>query len=131
MSEPPPSEGRLAALLGAVKNLTPANLLMLAGLLVIVVPVYVVYRALNDTSVMDRLMSSYQVIPNSSGCVLRTLKERGGPQAWSVSTGFAFHGAERWSINVILDQQPTDEALASHCATLKLIADDVLAAKQP
>lgn len=130
MTEPPP-EGKLAAAIGLVKGLSLTNLAMLAGLLAIVVPVYVIYRALADPAVMDRLLSSYKELPNGSGCTLREVKARGGPARWSISTGFAFHGADRWGINVILDQQPSEDELASHCATLKLIADGVLRSQAP
>lgn len=131
MTEPPPSQGRLAAAASVVKGLSLANVLTIALLAVIAVPVYVIYRALNDATVMDRLLSSYKEIPNTSGCTMRVVKERGGPELWSISTGFAFHGGDRWAINVIVTQQPTTEQLTGHCATLKLIADDVLKSQAP
>ena len=130
MTDEPPT-GRLATAAAVVKGLSLNNVLIIALLAVIAVPVYVIYRALNDDAVMDRLMSSYQVIHNASGCVLRTVKERGGPQAWSISTGFAFHGTDRWQISVIVDQLPTEEQLVAHCETLKLIADNVLKSQAP
>lgn len=131
MTEPAAHEGKLAAAAAVVKGLSLSNVLIIALLTVIAIPTYVIYRALNDATVMNRLLSSYSEIPNTSGCTLRTVKERGGPQRWSISTGFAFHGADRWAINVILDQQPSTEQLTSNCATLKLIADDVLRSQQP
>jgi len=121
----------VTAALTAVKGLSLSNVLIIALLAVIAVPVYIVYRALNDAAVMDRLLSSYKEIPNTSGCTLREVKARGGPARWAISTGFAFHGADRWSINVILDQQPTTEQLVSNCETLKLIADGVLRSQAP
>ena len=129
MADQPP--GRLAAAASVVKSLSLSNVLIIALLAVIAIPVYIVYRALNDAAVMDRLLSSYKEVPNTSGCTLREVKSRGGPARWSISTGFAFHGADRWSINVILDQQPTTEQLTSNCETLKLIADGVLRSQAP
>ena len=129
MADPPP--GRLAAAASVVKSLSLSNVLIIALLAVIAIPVYIVYRALNDAAVMDRLLSSYKEVPNTSGCTLREVKSRGGPARWAISTGFAFHGADRWSINVILDQQPTTEQLVSNCETLKLIADGVLRSQAP
>jgi hypothetical protein len=130
MSEPEPT-GKLATAVGLVKGLTLSHVLIIALLAVIAVPVYIVYRALNDAAVMDRLMSSYEEIPNTSGCTMRKVKARGGPARWSISTGFAFHGADRWGIYVIVDQQPTTEQLTGNCETLKLIADNVLKAQAP
>ena len=129
MDEPPP--GRLAAAASVVKGLSLSNVLIIALLAVIAIPTYVIYRAMNDAAVMDRLLSSYKEVPNTSGCTLREVKARGGPARWAISTGFAFHGADRWSINVILDQQPTTEQLVSNCETLKLIADGVLRSQAP
>jgi|KBSMisStandDraft_5_1062788.scaffolds.fasta_scaffold208852_2 hypothetical protein len=129
MDEPPP--GRLAAAASVVKGLSLSNVLIIALLAVIAIPTYVIYRAMNDAAVMDRLLSSYKEIPNTSGCTLREVKTRGGPARWSISTGFAYHGNDRWGINVIVDQQPTEEQIATHCATLKLIADGILEARAP
>jgi len=129
VADQPP--GRLAAAASIVKSLSLSNVLIIALLAVIAIPVYIVYRALNDAAVMDRLLSSYKEVPNTSGCTLREVKARGGPARWAISTGFAFHGADRWSINVILDQQPTTEQLTSNCETLKLIADGVLRSQAP
>ena len=97
----------------------------------IAVPSYVVYKALNDVTVMDRLLSSYKEIPNPSGCSLRQVKTRGGSARWSISTGFAFHGADRWAVSVILDQLPTADQLISNCETLKRIADHALHSESP
>ena len=85
---------------------------MLALLVVIAVPVYVVYKALGDDKLLDRLMSTYEELDSQrSGCALRHVQERGGPELWGVSSGFAFHGAERWYVNVLLDHEPSSEEL--------------------
>jgi len=130
LTEPP--EGRLAAAASVVKGLSLSNVLIIALLVVIAIPAYVIYRALHDPEIMNRLLSSYQELPNQqSGCTLRTVRERGGPQRWSISTGFAFHGVDRWSINVLLDYEPTGEQITSYCETLKTIADHTLMAPKP
>jgi hypothetical protein len=114
-------------LVSAAKGLTIANVLVIALLVIIAVPVYVIYRALNDEKIMDRLMSTYEEIGTKhSGCTLRHVQERGGPDLWGLSSGFAFQGSDRWYVNVVLAEAPTDEQIASHCAALKLIADRML-----
>jgi hypothetical protein len=126
MTEPPPQDRGLNWL-NAVKGLTATNLLVLAGLAVIAVPVYVIYRALNDEKIMDRLMSTYEEIGNQqSGCVLRHVQERGGPDLWGISTGFAFQGSDRWSISVVLTHEPSGDELTSYCQSLKLIVDSMV-----
>ena len=124
--KPPPSEGWLSWLT-AIKGLTLANVLVIALLAVIAVPVYVIYRALDDEKLLDRFMSTYEEVNSQQmGCALRHAQSRGGPDQWGISAGFAYQGADRWFVNVVLDHMPTNEELQSHCETLKLIADEML-----
>lgn len=92
-------------------------LLLMAG------PAYLLYKALNDEALLDRFLSSYQEISTETGCTLRAVAERGGPQRWSISTGFAFAGADTWTVGVILDHAPAKEEIESYCATLLLIVE--------
>jgi hypothetical protein len=124
VSDQPP--GRLAAAAGIVKGLTLGNVLVIALLVVIAIPAYLAYKMLNDPAVMDRLMSSYKELPNGSGCILREVKERGGPDQWAISTGFAFRGADRWYVAVGLTHAPSEQELTSHCEALKRITDTLV-----
>ena len=127
MSQPqPPPDGRAERLLNAAKGLSFANVLIIALLVIIAIPVYVVYKALGDEKIMDRLLSTYEEIDSISGCAVRHVQERGGPDMWGVSSGFAFQGADRWYVNVLLTRPPTDSEIASYCESLKLIADRML-----
>jgi len=121
--EPPP---RGLAWVNAAKGLTIGNVLVLGALMLIAVPVYVIYRALGDDALLDRLMSTYEVIDSKQGCSVRHVQERGGPEMWGVSSGFAFQGRDRWYVNVLLDRDPTEEEIATYCESLKLIADRML-----
>jgi hypothetical protein len=121
-----PEQPRGIAWLGAIKGLTISNVLVIALLAVVAVPVYVVYKALSDDKLMDRLMSTYEVIGTKQGCAVRHVQERGGPGLWGVSSGFAFQGADKWFVNVMLDHAPTDDEIAAYCESLKLIADRML-----
>jgi len=123
---PPPDEGRVVGWIKAAQGLTLGNLLILAGLATITVPVYVIYRALGDEALLDRLMSTYEVIDTKQGCLVRHVQERGGPDLWGVSSGFAFQGRDRWYVNVLLEHTPSDDEVAAYCASLKLIADRML-----
>jgi hypothetical protein len=122
----PPEPGRLERAAHVVKGLSLSNVAIIALLAVIAVPVYVIYRALGDEKIMDRLMSTYEEVGSKSGCTLRHVQARGGPDLWGVSSGFAYQGADRWFVNVLLDHRPDDEEIASYCASLKLIADTML-----
>jgi hypothetical protein len=128
---PPPPDHRLGLVEGAanvVKGLSLQSVLIIALLAVIAVPVYVIYRALGDDSLMDRFMSTYEEISSQNvPCALRHVQLRGGPDQWSISTGFSFVGNDRWFINVLMDHQPTMEETVSYCEALKLIGDKMLA----
>jgi hypothetical protein len=127
-----PPEGKLAAAASVVRSLSLTNVLIIALLVAIAIPAYIVYRALADPAVMDRFLSSYREYPNQvSGCTMREVKERGGPDLWSVSAGFAFHGSARWYVAVALSAKPSDQELVSHCETLKRIADGLLRSQPP
>jgi hypothetical protein len=123
----PPPEGRYLGWLTAVKGLTISNVLVIALLAVVAVPVYVIYKALGDEKLLDRFLSTYEEISSQqAGCTVRHVQARGGPDLWGVSSGFAFAGADRWFVNVVLDHMPTNEEITSYCQSLKLIADNML-----
>lgn len=123
----PPSDGRISGLIAAVKGLTLSNVMVIALLAAILVPVYIVYRALDNEQLLDRFMSTYEEESNQqSGCSVRHVQERGGPDQWSVSSGFAFAGSDRWFVNVVLTHEPSGEEITSYCESLKLIADTML-----
>ena len=124
---PTPPPDRYVGWLNAVKGLTISNVLVIALLVMIAVPVYVIWKALGDDNLMDRLLSTYEEVegPNA-GCTIRHAQERAGPDLWSIGSGFAFFGEARWFVNVTLSHKPTDEEVASYCESLKLIADRML-----
>src|SRR4029077_7001399 len=129
MVEPTPP-GRLAGAANVIKGLSLANVLVIFLLLLMAVllagPGYVGYRALGDEKLRNRFLSSYQEIASDTGCTIRVVAERGGPEHWSISTGFAFQGADRWTVGVILDHAPSEEQIASYCASLTLIVDKMM-----
>lgn len=127
---PPPADHRLGLVEGAanvVKGLTLQNVLIIALLVVIALPAYVTWKALGDDALMDRFMSTYEEVSSQNvGCAVRHVQARGGPDQWGISTGFAFAGADRWFVNVVLDHQPDNGEIVSYCESLKLIADRML-----
>ena len=125
MTSQPPTEGKAVGLLNAAKSLSLANVLVIFLLALIAAPLYLLYKALSDEKILDRLMSTYEDLGSRDGCTLRHVQERGGPDLWSISSGFAFQGGERWHVAVILDHEPGDE-MEAFCVSLKLIADAML-----
>lgn len=129
MSNPPPAsapppDGKYLGWLTAVKGLTLTNALVIIMLVMAAVPAYLVYRAVNDETLLDRFMSSYREITGQqSGCTVRTARQKGGPATWSVSTGFAYEGSDRYVVSVFIDHEPDMKEVESYCATLNLIVD--------
>lgn len=113
--------------LTAIKGLTLTNALVVVMLALALVPVYLIYRAVNDEKLLDRFLSTYEEIPGDhDGCSLRHVQARGGPELWSIATGFAFQGQDRWQLSVIIPRQPDIEDINTYCASLKLIADSLV-----
>jgi len=118
------TEGRLLSWISAIKGLTFANVAVIGMLVVIAIPGYLVWRALNDQEILDRFLSNYRELSHQNvACAIREAKYRGGATQWSLSTGFAFIGRDRYVIAVVLDHRPNDDEMQSFCETLKLIAD--------
>ena len=128
MAEPPlPPEGRAVGILKALQGLSFTNVLIIALMAMIAVPVYFAYRLLNDPTTLDKFLSSYdEKIDEPSGCTVRKVRLRGGPWRYGVAAGFAYSGSERWQISVILHNEPSQEDIMSNCAALNLIAEKML-----
>lgn len=125
-SEPPPNEGKVVGLINAAKGLTLTNAVVIIMLVIVAIPAYFVWRALNDEAILDRFFSNFREISSQNvGCAVREAKFRGGNPIWVVFTGFAFQGGDRYIIAVVLDHEPVREEIESFCATLKLLADDM------
>jgi hypothetical protein len=107
----------------ALQSLTLRNVAVLALILALALPVWIIWKAMSDPVLLDRFLSSYRVVRTEGGCTMRVVAERGGPEQWSISTGFAAGGTERWTVGVILERKPSEEQIVSHCATLLLIVE--------
>lgn len=128
---PPPPDRRLGVadgLANIVKGLSLQNVLILFLLVVIAIPAYTIWQALHDDKLMDRFLSTYEEITSQNvGCSMRHLQRRGGPNEWSVSSGFAYQGTDRWVVSVWMGREPNGEEINSYCESLKLIADRMVA----
>jgi hypothetical protein len=128
VSEPQqPQNGRLLTWLNAVKGLTFTNVLVIGMLVVIAIPTYTLWKALGDDKLLDRFLSTYEELSSqNSGCTVRHMQARGGPDIWGISSGFAYQGEGRWLVSVALPAEPSIEEIMSYCESLKLIADKML-----
>jgi len=82
------------------------------------------YKALNDEQLLDRILSEYhEYSSQQTSCTLRSGHERGANDIWSISTGFAYQGGDRWTIGVILNHKPDSNDIDSYCETLLIMVD--------
>ena len=129
MTDQPPQQqdkriGLIGELAAIVKGLSLNNVLIIALLVVIAIPTYVLWRALNDESMLNKFMSRYEEISSETiPCTLKVASVRGGGDTYTMSTGFAYQGSDRWVVGVVMDLKPDDDELVSYCATLELIVD--------
>ena len=119
-----PRNGKVLGWLTAVKGLTLTNALVVVMLVVVAIPAYLVYRAVNDEHLLDRFLSHFREIAGQqSTCTLREARAQGGPMTWGISTGFAYSGSDRYLVSVMMNHQPNAGDIESYCATLNLIVD--------
>jgi hypothetical protein len=127
MTEIPPNpqnQGILERGIAAVKGLSLNNVLIIMLLMIVVIPSYLIWRVLNDPAMLGRFLSSYEeVLSDKWPCTLRIASLRGAGDQYSISTGFAYQGSERWTLAVLMDRKPTDEEMISYCETLNLLVD--------
>jgi hypothetical protein len=107
-----------------IKGLSLTNVLIIALLVLIAIPSYILWRFLNDASLLNKFTSFYEEISSDKvGCTLRVASQRGAHPIYSISTGFAFQGSDRYTVGVIITHKPDDGELVSYCETLNLIVD--------
>jgi hypothetical protein len=122
--QPQQQHGIVLSLIDAVKGMSLLNAAVFVVLLFALVPAYILYRAMNDEALMGKLLSHYEEITSERWpCTLRIASVRGGGDQYSISTGFAYQGSERWTVNVVMDRKPSDTEMISYCETLNLLID--------
>jgi hypothetical protein len=120
----PDRVGQLGGIVGLVQSMTLTHVLIVALLAAILVPSYVAWRVLNDESMLTKFTSRYEEITSDKiPCTLRIASVRGGGDSYSISTGFAVQGSDRYTIAVLLDRKPDDLSLQSYCEVLQKIVD--------
>jgi hypothetical protein len=126
LTEPvqPQQQGIVLSVVNAVKGMSMTNVLVIIMLAIVVVPSYFLWSVLNDPVMLGRFLSSYEEVTSDKWpCTLRIASLRGAGDQFSISTGFAYQGSERWTLAVLIDRQPTENEMYSYCETLNLLVD--------
>ena len=107
-----------------IQSMTLTHVLILALLLVILAPTYILWRFVNDASLLNKWTSFYEELStDKSPCTLRIASVRGSDPTYAISTGFAFQGSDRWTISAVLSRKPDEGDLVSYCEALNRIVD--------
>jgi hypothetical protein len=133
MTEPPPDRvSQVGGIVRIVQSLTFTHVLIIALLVAIAVPTYIGWRFLNDASLLNKFTSFYEELASDKvACTLRIASQRGANPYYSISTGFAFQGSDRYTVGVILVSKPDDAELVSYCETLTLLVDHLRRPEAP
>lgn len=131
MSEPvapPPSPderlGRIGSAIKIVQSLSLTHVLIIALLVAIAVPTFILYRFATDNSLLNKWTSFYEELSSDkSDCTLRIASQRGADPTYAISTGFAYSGSDRYTVNVIITHSPDIGEQVSYCETLNAIVD--------
>jgi hypothetical protein len=125
-TQPSPQQGIVLNLVTAVKGMSLTNVLVIILLAAVVVPSYLMWSVLNDPVKLGRFLSSYEEVTSDKWpCTLRIASLRGAGDTYSISTGFAFQGSDRWTLAVLMDRDPRldNDAMQSYCETLNVLID--------
>jgi hypothetical protein len=126
---PPPAPlqervGLVGELVKIVQSITLTQVLTIALLVIIAIPAYVFWRAMNDASMLNKFLSRYEeVTSDKMSCTLRIVSLRGGDDTFMITTGFAYQGSDRYIVGVIKDDRPDESGQVSYCEVLNLIVD--------
>lgn len=123
--QPPPDRvGMIAGLVKILQSMTLRHVLTLALVVGIAAPTFILYRFMTDNSLLNKWSSFYEELSSDKvPCTLRIASQRGADPVYSISTGFAYQGSDRYTVTVILTHKPDDGQLISYCETLNLIVD--------
>jgi hypothetical protein len=125
VSTPPPDppQTTVSAGLSFLKGLSIANAAVIVLLVIALVPAYVVYRLVTDAELLDRFLSGFDVIGVEGPCRLVKARERGGEWTYGIGHGFAIEGRLRWTVGVVMTEEPTKGEIVSNCAILDSIVN--------
>jgi len=114
-----------------LQSVTLTQALVMALLVLIAAPTYLAWRVINDDSMLTKFTSHYEEISNEQmPCTLRIGSVRGGGYSYSITTGFAHQGSDRWTVGVIMARKPDPSEQVSYCATLVLLVDHLRSPNQ-
>jgi hypothetical protein len=113
----------LQKVLDAVKGLTIVNVVVIGLLAIILVPLYVGWRMLNDPNLMGAVFNIYSEIETTSECPLAYEQPAGGQGRYVIRAVLAERNAETWYISTKVKFQPDDQAMTLYCAALTALVD--------
>lgn len=113
----------LQKLLDAIKGLTFVNVAVLAALIVLLIPAYLMWRIMNDAALFNAVFSDYTELESPTDCQLTFQQASGGRGFYLIRLNLAQRSREIYAVSVRLDwpHAPDGEAIRRYCATLEAL----------
>ncbi len=109
----------LAKLLEAVKGLTFVNVAILACLVLLGIPSYLAWKAINNPTLLGQILSEFKQIRSEGDCNVFLAQLPGAPPMWGISNPFAERNAEAWGVVVRIKFEPDEAAIKDYCTTME------------
>lgn len=115
---------RLERILNLLKGLSFGNVVVIFILVMTAAAIYTLYRFLNDEILMNKFLSHYEESSNDKiPCTSRIGSKRGGALTYSITTGFAYDGNDRWVIGIHRDAKISKDEFFEYCIALQMFVD--------
>jgi hypothetical protein len=111
----------LQKLIDQLKGLTFVNVAILALLVVIAVPTFFVWKAVDNPDLLSLVFSEFQELETGTDCNLFKGQSQGAQPYWAVTNQFAERNAAFWSVAVRIKFKPDHEAVVAYCKSLEAV----------
>jgi len=109
----------LQKLIDAVKGLTFVNVAILACLVLLGIPAYLAWKAINNPTLLGQILSEFKQIRSEGDCNVFLAQLPGAPPMWGISNPFAERNAEAWGVVVRIRFEPDEAAIKDYCTTME------------
>ena len=90
---PPDHVGMIGGIVKIIQSMTLTHVLIMALIIVVLAPTYVLYRFMNDSSLLNKWTCSYEELATeNSPCTLRIASQRGADPTYAISDGLCVSG---------------------------------------
>jgi hypothetical protein len=125
MTDLPPRAGMFERVIHTVRTLTLTNILMIALLLLIAVPVYFIYHFMTDDGFRRELLSRAIIIDKNVPCIVLVAHRYGSADRYTVGLVYGFEGRMERIIALRAPGTLTDQEIEKVCDRVVAIANEM------